>query len=58
MRKAYGYTRVSTEEQVDGESLKTQKEKITEYAKNNDFEIDPAFKNCLVPYGPKRKLMP
>ena len=34
-----GYTRVSSKEQVEGESLTTQRDSITEYAKRNGFEL-------------------
>ncbi len=39
-KKAYGYTRVSTEEQVkDGNSLNNQKQAIEKYAEANNIEI-------------------
>ena len=38
-KKAYGYTRVSTEEQVDGASLDNQRNAIQEYADKNNIEI-------------------
>lgn len=39
MNYAYGYRRVSTDEQVDGASLENQKRAITRYAKDNDIEV-------------------
>ena len=39
-KKSYGYTRVSTEEQVaDGNSLINQRKAIEKYAKANNIEI-------------------
>lgn len=38
-RIAYGYTRVSTEEQVDGASLENQRRLIQKYADDHDIEI-------------------
>ena len=38
-KKAVGYTRVSTEEQVDGASKEVQKQAILEYAKKYNLEI-------------------
>ena len=38
-RTAYGYTRVSTEEQVDGASLENQQRIIQDYANRNNIEI-------------------
>ena len=38
-RTAYGYTRVSTEEQVDGASLENQQRIIQDYADRNNIEI-------------------
>ena len=38
-KKAVGYTRVSTEEQVDGASREVQKQAILEYAKKHNLEI-------------------
>lgn len=47
-RKAYGYTRVSTDEQVPGASLENQRIAIQRYADENDIEIvgwfsDPGY---------------
>lgn len=47
-KTAYGYIRVSTEAQVDGASLDTQRSSIEEFAANHDIEIvgwfeDPGF---------------
>ncbi len=44
-KKAYGYIRVSTEEQVNGVSLDNQKEKIQRYADANDIEIVDWFED-------------
>ena len=38
-KKAFGYTRVSTEEQVEGLSLESQKSQIADYCRNNNIEI-------------------
>ena len=38
-RTAYGYIRVSTNEQVPGASLKNQKSAIQKYANRNNIEI-------------------
>ena len=38
-RVAYGYTRVSTEEQVDGASLENQRIAIQKYADQHNIEI-------------------
>lgn len=37
-RQSAGYTRVPTDEQTDGDSLKAQKEAVTEYATENGME--------------------
>ncbi len=39
IKKAYGYTRVSTDDQVTGSSLGSQKAKITAYAESNGIQI-------------------
>ncbi len=38
-RVAYGYTRVSTEEQVDGASLENQRIAIQRYADQHDYVV-------------------
>lgn len=43
IQKAYGYMRVSTEEQVDNMSFTTQENAIREYAKQNNLEIVEIF---------------
>ena len=47
-RTAYGYTRVSTDEQVPGASLENQRLAIQKYANENNIEIvgwfsDPGY---------------
>lgn len=39
IKKAYGYTRVSTDDQVTGSSLGSQKARITAYAESNGIQI-------------------
>lgn len=39
MSRAYGYRRVSTDEQVDGASLENQKRAIKKYADENDIDV-------------------
>ena len=43
MKKAYSYTRVSTEIQIDGYSLDAQDDAIERYAKANDIQIVKKF---------------
>lgn len=40
---AVGYTRVSTDRQVDGVSREVQDEKIKEYAERNGFELEKIY---------------
>ena len=62
-RKAFGYTRVSTDEQVPGASLENQKDIIQDFADKNNIEIvewfeDPGFsaKNANRPALKQMKL--
>jgi len=45
MKKAFGYLRVSTEEQTKGYSLEAQKKAIEEYCKNNNIQIIKFFED-------------
>ena len=48
MKKAIGYCRVSTDEQViDGNSLEVQEREIREYCSNNNIEL----KNIYIDMG-------
>jgi DNA invertase Pin-like site-specific DNA recombinase len=44
MTLAYSYIRMSTTQQLTGDSLRRQTEKATEYAKVNGLELDQKFK--------------
>lgn len=44
MRKAYSYIRMSTPQQLKGDSLRRQKEESERYAKKHDLQLDQSFK--------------
>jgi len=46
-----GYTRVSSKEQIEGESLTTQKDSITEYAKRNGYELTEIYSDAGISGG-------